>query len=261
MAALTAHSWVLRDSQTGAFILGPAVSALSGRAAKTPQIIRARIGALANSIDAPVFVVRRVGYELIVTETAGGTIASAPTRGLKAPLIAPFGREFMAWADTKEQRRWLQALGPVPRGFRDRIAEVFGEIRNRGFAVERYSEVHERVRTALAALGAGGHSDTEREDAVVEGDDNFDVVTVRLATAIAELTTVDFTAAELKTTSTHRITSIAAPIQDTADITPVWCVEALCFRDYTTREIFDVGDQLRRAAVDIAEIIAAHGQP
>lgn len=260
LSVLTEKDWVARDPQSATYSVGPALITLGRRAATGQNIIRTRLNKLATDIGKPVFVMHRSGRHLVVTETAGGTIAGVPTLGFRVPVIAPFAREFIAFDDADKQHAWIDALGEVSPQFRHRMRLVLKEIRSRGFSIERFSEVHDRVRTALHALSADPYSNpdvADLEGAVVDGGGHFDAVTVRLAAAIAELTNVDFVGRELNKLAAENIASISAAITTDRRTGPVWSIGVICIESLSATTVESLGHELKSAASDIAQSLSA----
>jgi hypothetical protein len=183
-----------------------------------------------------------------ISEVSGGSIAVVdaaapgpeppPVRaGVRLPFVAPFGREFVAWAPTAARERWLAAAGAVNDVYRARMPKVLDEIRNRGYGIERLSDPLLRVYTALLALDDG---------------DVPDPVSMRLAGAVAELTIVDVLPGELAEVDAYPLATISAPIADERG-TVVMSVSAQPYRQLTQDQVRDVGAQV----VDFASAATA----
>ena len=125
----------------------------------------------------------------MVTETAGECLTGPRIRpGLRTPLVAPFGRDYVAWSSSESQKAWLEAIGQPSPALRKRMTAVLKEIRHRGFVVERLTREYVRVYTALRALS---------------GDGEVDMITTRLARAFADLAIIDFLPDELAGNAAH----------------------------------------------------------
>ncbi|MFI2229252.1 helix-turn-helix domain-containing protein [Nocardia testacea] len=242
LAALVGHDWIVRDPDTGGYSWGPALTALARPGGAGSRRIRARLGELAASIDCRVALFQPQGAALIAIETAGSTTADQPvTAGFTVPLVAPFGREFIAFATPAEQDAWLERIGPVGPEFATRMRQVLAEIRERRYAVERLSRAFGRVFTALHALSG-----------------EFDAITARLAAAVAELTIVDFLDDELAENQEHTVAAISAPVRTSAGTVPL-TLTAVLMRPLSTTETAAIGAEIRQAADDIGELHLTYG--
>lgn len=244
LTALAAHDWVVRDPETGGYAWGPAIAALARPAGTTARLFRTRLIELADAIGMQVLLVRRDGTALLVVDVVGDSLTGAPIRpGFTVPLVAPFGREFVAWAGESAQQAWIDRLDAASSAFRSRMGRVLADVRRRGYAVERLSPEWLRVHTALQALG---------------GDGNVDVVTARLAATIADVTVVDFLDTELAQGDDHQIATVMVPVFD-ADGVVTMSVNAIPFGPLSGPDIKRLGGQLRDAAHDIEGLIARYG--
>ncbi|WP_233151304.1 transcriptional regulator [Mycobacterium lehmannii] len=138
--------------------------------------------------------------QIAVIETAapnGGR--SQVQAGQRLPFVAPFGREFVAWAPAAARQDWMTAAGPVNDVYRARMPKVLDEICRRGYGIERLSSPLLKVFAALLAVQDGGAPDP---------------VAVRLAGAVADLTVVDFLPDELPQIDQCELATISAPIFD-----------------------------------------------
>ncbi|MEV0366814.1 helix-turn-helix domain-containing protein [Nocardia fusca] len=242
LAVLVGHDWIVRDPETGGYSWGPALTALARPGGAGSRRIRARLGELAEAIGCQVALFQPQGAALIAIETAGTTTAPRPvTAGFTVPLVAPFGREFIAFAEPDAQRAWLDRIGPVNPEFTTRMRQVLAEIRDRQYAVERLSRAFGRVFTALHALS-----------------DEFDAITERLAAAVAELTVVDFLDDELAAGHEHPVAAISAPVLTSTGTVPL-TLTAVLMRPLSTTETAAIGAVVRRAAADIDDLRNAYG--
>ncbi|WP_234880272.1 IclR family transcriptional regulator [Mycolicibacterium litorale] len=186
-----------------------------------------------------------------VSEVQGGFIAviesAAPNSGRaqvqagqRLPFIAPFGREFVAWAPTATRREWLDAAGPVNDAYRARMPEVLKEIQRRGYGIERLSGPLVKVYTALLALEDGNEPDP---------------VAARLAGAVADLTIVDVLPDEMAQIEQCRIATISAPIFD-GQGNVVMSVSAQPYRQLTQQHVRRIGDQVIEFGEHVKSLIA-----
>ncbi|MFZ0832103.1 MAG: IclR family transcriptional regulator, partial [Mycobacterium sp.] len=233
-----------RDSEAGGYAWGPAIAAMARRAGTTARLFRTRLVELADAIGMQVLLVQREGTALVVVDVVGDSLTGAPiTPGFTVPLVAPFGREFVAWAGKSAQRSWIDGLDSPSSQFRTRMSKVLADVRGRGFAVERLSPEWLRVHTALQALS---------------GDPDVDVVTTRLAATIADFTVVDFLDTELAGAGDHDIATVMVPVCDAEGLVSM-AVNAIPFGPLSGPAIAHLGGQLRDAAHDIEELVASYG--
>lgn len=242
LTTLTAHDWVTRDPATAEYAWGPAIASLARPANAVP--FRGDLQALAAEAGTQVYLSRREGSTLVITEAAGECLTGPRlSPGLRTPLVAPFGRDYVAWSSAESQKAWLEAIGQPGAGLRRRMTAVLKEIRLRGFVVERLTREYVRVYTALRALSSDGE---------------IDVITTQLARAFADLTTIDVLDDEMDSTISHSIATISAPVTD-CDGTVIMSVTAALFTTLDSDAIRDLGEKVRRTARLIEQRIAHHG--
>lgn len=231
LATLAAHQWVVRDSATAAYSWGPGIAALARPAGD--RAFHAVLQQLAESTAAQAFLARRDGNAIVVVDSAG--LSGSGMRidpGLRMPLVAPFGRDYIAWSTAPAQRAWLQGVGKPSTALSRRITAVLSDIRERGFTVERLSREYLQVYTALRALG---------------GDGEPDAITARLARAFADLTVIDVLGSELTENHTHSIATISAPIFDDDGVVAM-SISAAPFTDLPAADVARLGERVRAAA-------------
>jgi len=205
---------------------------------------RGELQALAAEAGTQVSLTRREGRSLVIVETAGECLTGPRiSTGLRTPLVAPFGRDYVAWSSPEAQKSWLEAIGQPDPGLRRRMTAVLKEVRQRGFVVERLTKEYVRVYTALRALS---------------GDGEIDMITTQLARAFADLTTIDVLTDEINTTAGHSIATISAPITDNEGAV-IMSVTAAVFTTIKSDAIRDLGAKVRHTAHSIEARIAHHG--
>lgn len=240
LAALTAHHWVARDTATAGYSCGPAIASWAKPAGD--RMFHGILRELADSTEAQTFLARREANTLVVVDCAGESASGLRIdRGLRTPLVAPFGRDYIAFSGTRSQRAWLRGIGTPSTALSRRISLVFKEIRERGYVVERLSREYVRVYTALRALG---------------GDGEPDAITGRLARAFADLTVIDVLSAELTDHSSHNIATISAPILDEDGVASM-SVTAAPFATLAAADVVKLGEQVKDAARRIGAIAKA----
>lgn len=238
MSTLAGRQWVVRAA-TGAYTWGPGIASLSQPTGELRY--HGVLQGLAESIGAQVFLARREANSIVVIDSAGETVSGMHVdRGLRMPLVAPFGRDYLAWSSPTAQRLWLAGVDKPTTALSRRIALVFDEIRQRGYVIERLSREYIRVYTALRALGADGEPDA---------------ITARLARAFADLTVIDVLAAELAEPGLHNIATISAPVFN-ADGVVTMSVSAAPFTEISGGQVANLGALVRAAAQTIGEYVA-----
>lgn len=241
LTTLAAHNWVTREPDTAAYSWGPAIASLVDPTRL--HRYRGELQALATAAGTQVHLSRRNGQALVIEQTAGSCVAGPQIEpGLRTPLVAPFGREYVAWASAEVQKTWMEGIGQPSAALRRRIKMVFKEIRARGYAVERLTPEYLRVNTALRALSGNGNSDV-------------DAITAQLARAFADLTIIDVLPDELHDAAGHSVAIISAPIAD-SDGTVSMSVSAAVFTTVDSAHIRILGEQVRRTAHDIEQQLA-----
>lgn len=234
LTTLTAHDWATRDPATAEYAWGPAIAGLAKPA--DSLMYRGELQALATDAGTQVHLTRREGPTLVIAQTVGECLSGPRIEpGLRMPLVAPFGRDFLAWSGADTRRAWLEAIGQPDPGLRQRMTAVLQEIRNRGYVVERLTREYVRVYTALRALSDNGEIDT---------------ITTQLARAFADLTTIDVLAAEMEDEAVHSVATISAPITDD-DGAVVMSVTAAVFGTLDSDAIRTLGAKVRRTAHSI----------
>lgn len=244
LLTLCARRWALRDPLSGTYSVGPAVAALSRLPASLPQTLREPLHRLCVSIDMPVCISEVDAESIVVVDSvASGGARPFVASGLRLPFVAPFGREFVAWAPDDERTAWVDRAGPVNDMFRARISKVLKEIRRRGYGIERLSDPLLRVYTAMQALDTGSASP--------------DPVSTRLAGAVADLTVVDFLSDELDDAAQCPLATISAPIFD-ASGTIVMSVSAQPYQPLCPEAVRDIGAQVLAFAEAVRPLVSQH---
>jgi DNA-binding IclR family transcriptional regulator len=193
---------------------------------------------LSESVDAQVFLARREGATLVVTDSVGDSLAAPRVAaGLRMPLVAPFGRDYVAWAGEQAIKVWFAGIGEPSTKLRRRLTAVLAQVRERGYVIERLSREYVRVYMALRALAADGEPDE---------------ITARLAGAYADLALVDYLPDELGGSSDHQIATISVPVRDSDGVVSM-SITAAPFRGLNAKEIREMGAAVRGVARRIEE--------
>lgn len=234
VSTLASRQWIVRDIRGAGYSWGPVLGALAQPA--NDRVFRAELQRLAEGIGAQVVLAVRRGPFVVVTDVVGASLTAPHIgSGFRMPLVAPFGREFVAWAPNSIKKEWLGALAaPSPR-LRRRLNAVLDEVQQRGYVVERLSREYVRVYSALRALAADGEPDP---------------ITARVASAFADLTMVDYLAGELDDADSHEIAIVSAPIRD-IDGGVTMSIGAAPFATLDATGVRRLGAAVRKAAVRI----------
>ncbi|MCV7103477.1 IclR family transcriptional regulator [Mycobacterium palustre] len=239
LTTLVAHRWAVRNAASATYCWGPGIASLAKPA--SDRIFHGILQELAESTGTHVFLARRDANTLVVVDAAGESASGMRIdRGLRMPLVAPFGRDYVAWSTAGAQRAWLEGIGRPSLALQRRITAVLNEIRERGYTVERLSREYLRVYTALRALG---------------GDSEPDAITARLARAFADLTVIDVLHDELTGTATHSVATISAPILDDDGVVAM-SISAAPFAELAATGVEKLGGQVRAAARRIRDQLA-----
>lgn len=233
LATLAHHQWVVRHEPTAGYSWGPAIGALAQPT--NGSEFRPVLQELSDTVGAQVFLARREDASLVVTDSVGDSLAAPRIKsGLRMPLVAPFGRDYVAWACDKDIKSWLEGIGTPSVRLRRRLTAVLAQVRQRGYVIERHSREYVRVFVALRALAADGEPDP---------------ITARLAGAFADLTLVDYLPDEVED-GVHQIATISVPIKD-GDGVVAMSITAAPFGPLTSAEVRAIGSAVRDAAQKI----------
>ena len=236
LATLAHHRWVVRHEPSASYSWGPAIGALARPT--HDREFRPLLEGLSESVSAQVFLARREGATLVVTDSVGDSLAAPRvTAGLRMPLVAPFGRDYVAWAGEQAIKAWLAGIGEPSTALRKRLTAVLAQVRERGYVIERLSREYVRVYMALRALAADGEPDE---------------ITARLAGAFADLALVDYLPDELDGGSDHQIATISVPVRDSDGVVSM-SITVAPFRGLNAKEIRQMGAAARDVARRIQE--------
>lgn len=148
MATLTEAGWLVRDPVVKTFRLGSELIALgeaAGRRLPATQLARPAMVELATNLGVTCAAFTASDGVATLTDQVWDVRSTVqPLRaGLWAPLRAPFGAVFAAWADEATVDEWLDGAD------RTEHADALRAIRERGYVVE--------LRTSATELGGGGN--------------------------------------------------------------------------------------------------------
>ena len=244
LATLVDRGWVNRDDADTTYRLGDRMGAVFARGQAPGRVLDDLLRALGRDLDMPVSLATLRNRFLVVTDTvAPPSVAPPVSAGLALPVIAPFGREYVAWADDDVRAEWLRVVPAQSPALLARLDAVLAAVRARGFTVDRLSRPLVRVHAALQALGA---------DIVV------DELSASLAATYAELATVDVTDDELDSGDDVSVATISVPIVSRDRPRAVtMSLAAQPFARLSPADIRGVADALRDAAARAQTALAA----
>jgi DNA-binding IclR family transcriptional regulator len=139
LAVLCDAGFVVRDPVHRTYVLGPALAATGFAALEQHPAVNAAIQqaeVLATELYVEVGVSAVAGRDVILLARRGPApqAASIGYPGDRAPLLAPIGAVFMAWADEATVSAWLERAG-IKGAAAEGFGQVLAEIRSRGFSV------------------------------------------------------------------------------------------------------------------------------
>lgn len=241
LATLCSYEWVLRDPLSGTYTLGSGFPRPQSVDLPIMGKLRGPLRQLCATLGMGVCVSEvKSGHITVIASAAPDAERAYVQAGQRLPFVAPFGREFVAWASAAAQQEWLDAAGPVNDTYRSRMPKVLNEIQRRGYGIERLSDPLLKVYAALLALDV---------------DNVPDPVAARLAGAVADLTVVDFLSDELAQIKQFSLATISAPIFDHhGDV--VLTVSALPYKQLPLEQVCSIGDHVREFAGHAGSLIA-----
>ena len=139
LAVLCDFGFLLRDPVHRTYVLGPAL-AVTGFAAieQHPAISTAieQAETLSQKLEAEVCVSAIAGRDVVLVARRGplARTTSLGYPGDRAPMLAPYGAIFMAWASEDAVTAWL-SRAEVPDSAAEHYRAVLADIRDRGYSV------------------------------------------------------------------------------------------------------------------------------
>ncbi|MGC5248162.1 helix-turn-helix domain-containing protein [Gordonia sp. DT219] len=197
------REWVMRlpdgTYTTGSRLIGLAAGIT--RADHLTRRARPTLDALAGELGVDCFVARRVGDEIVIVDhrpRPDHTGADGTAAGSALPLRPPVCREFIAWEPAEVRAEWI-AQAPV--ALRTRLGLALDAVRERGASIERMTDDHVAVLTALNSL---------ERTAVPQG------VRSQVGELLGHLTAIDYLPAELAAAAGERVAvvTVGAPVLD-----------------------------------------------
>ena len=193
VAALEDAGWLVRDAVTKAYRLGPeliAIGEAAGRSLPAVQIARPAMVELATDLGVTCAAFTSDGGVATLVDQVWDVRSTVqPLRlGLWAPVRAPFGAVFIAWAPDRDIDAWLDGLDAR---FVDRYRTALAASRARGYVVE--------LRTPSRDAGPATHG------------------TGSLAELMPpDVTEHDFLVGEFEPDASYPVSTIEAPVFDAA---------------------------------------------
>lgn len=199
---LVAHGWLLREPDSGRYVIGPGFVTLARSARQSDHLDRwAGVAAhqLSERFGIAYFVARRTALDTI---TVADHVVPAPLagddpspwfrHGQRVRLRPPICREFIAFEPARVRAEWL---GTAPLATRDRLREVLDVVADRGYSIERMTDDHVAMVEALSSL------DTMSEH-----------LRSRVGDLLTELSVIDYLPGEL--IGDVAVVTVGAPIRD-----------------------------------------------
>lgn len=243
LSTLCSTDWAVRDPLSGRYTLGPGLPSPDPVTTPLSRVLREPLRQLCSVLGMAACVSEVQGGIIAVVESAAPNFGRAQVQaGQRLPFVAPFGREFVAWAPAATRREWLDAAGPVNDAYRTRMPSVLEEIQRRGYGIERLSGSLVKVYTALLAMEYG---------------DQPDPVAARLAGAVADLTVVDVLPDEMTQIEQHVLATISAPIFDGRG-NVIMSVSAQPYRQLSQQQVSGIGDQIVEFAGRVKSLLTQH---
>lgn len=235
LTTLCDRGWLIRDPVDKTFALGPGLAVVAARTESArPLAHAARIAAqeLSQLLGYAASVIERVADELVITAFEGAGPRPAGTPGDRIRYAPPFGIAFAAWDSAAEQRAWIDRAPGTGEALAERLVEVLGQTRERGFDVDWTTPDLTRAAQMVGSLPSDGLPEHVRG------------ITDQL---LAEFTTIGLTAAGDAAGKSQPVATIAAPVFDVHGwVALILAVHPL--QPMTARQVDTAGQRVRRAA-------------
>ena len=199
VSEMTGHGWVRRN-QGGTYRIGDAFTELAGAVARDDPLSTKAAGVLdrlSEETGFDCFLARRAVDEVVVSEHTSPHIEEAaagnpvvgdpvvgdggahgwPRVGQRVALTPPVCREFVAWETSEVRSEWIAR---APQSLRTRLALALDAVRDRGASIERMTDDHVSMITAIGQI-----------------DTIPDRLRSRVTEILGELTMVDYLPTEL----------------------------------------------------------------
>jgi DNA-binding IclR family transcriptional regulator len=156
LAVLCDFGFLLRDPVHRTYVLGPALAVTGFAALEQHPAINAAVDqaeTLAQKLDSEVCVSAIAGRDVVLVARRG-PLARASSLGYpgdRAPMMAPYGAIFMAWASEDAVTAWL-GRADVPAAAAEHYRAVLTDIRERGFSVPLDAIADPEVAAAMSRV-------------------------------------------------------------------------------------------------------------
>jgi DNA-binding IclR family transcriptional regulator len=156
LAVLCDFGFLLRDPVHRTYVLGPALAVTGFAALEQHPAINAAIDQaemLSQKLDAEVCVSAIAGRDVVLVARRGplARTSSLGYPGDRAPMLAPYGAIFMAWAGEDAVAAWL-TRADAPDTAATHYYAVLADIRERGFSVPLDAIADPEVTAAISRV-------------------------------------------------------------------------------------------------------------
>ncbi|MGY0500311.1 helix-turn-helix domain-containing protein [Nocardia sp. FBN12] len=165
---LTASGYLIRDSRTKSYGLGPALVA-AGRAAQRDfalgSLVRDRLDGLSEQFGAICTAAAVVRDEVMVLEMVTPPGVSPPASvGQVYPFAPPVGLMFVLWEPDEELNSWLRREPVLSAGLDvEHVHRMAAECRESGYLIESLTPTVRRLHRLMAGVAAHDMSPELRE--------------------------------------------------------------------------------------------------
>ena len=156
LAVLCDFGFLLRDPVHRTYVLGPALAVTGFAALEQHPAINAAIDqadALSQKLDVEVCVSAIAGRDVVLVARRGplARTTSLGYPGDRAPMLAPYGAIFMAWASEDAVVAWLERA-EAPAAAANHYRTVLTDIRERGFSVPLDAIADPEITAAMSRV-------------------------------------------------------------------------------------------------------------
>jgi DNA-binding IclR family transcriptional regulator len=243
LLTLADAGYVVRDADTRAYSLGPALVALGTAAgASFPEVRAARpeLAALGVRTGLPCSAARVVDDSITVLEVVGRGRDDLPIReGTRVPFAPPFGAIHVAWSGDPAIDAWIKRA-PRPTLTPKRLRAVIDDHRRTHVAIAPSTHSSARLREALGELAVDALARDVRDR------------TLELLAAIDEL---DYTSDVLDRSERLPVNTLTAPVFDESGTTSFAVALHVTDAELPVTRIHELADELRRSTEEITAIV------